>query len=96
MPTYLSFTCSRSDQQKLDRLIRALTPVFGKHGGVLLDRQGPRSGFFDPSLQGMAEIRVFRFPVQAKTRLAMAESGYAATAVLRASFSQLDIRFDDA
>lgn len=96
MPAFLSLTCSRADLHKLDQLIATLSPVFGKHGGILLDRQGPAAGFFDPVFQGMAEIRLYRFADRAHVEQALADPGYAATAILRGSFIQLDIRIDDA
>ena len=96
MPAFLSITCSRAEAQKLSLLLATLSRVFGKYGGVLLERQGPASGFHDPLFGGMAEIRVYRFPDTAHVQQALEDPGFAATQVLRSSFVHLDISTEPA
>lgn len=94
MPAFVSLTCSRADIQKLDHLIARLSPVFAGLGGTLLPRQGPASGFFDPAFQGMAEIRLYRFPDRTAAQGALRHPGFAATEGLRDGFEKLEIRLE--
>ena len=94
MPAFVSLTCSRADLQKLDQLIARLSPMFAGLGGRLLPGQGPASGFYDPAFQGMAEIRLYRFPDAAAAQEALRHPGFAATEGLRACFEQLEIRLE--
>ena len=88
---YISFTCSRAEAQRLVYLLETLKPVFKRHGGRLRGVQGPATGFMDPKLGDLAEMRLVAFPSLEQAEATLADTDYAATEELRGSFNRLDV-----
>lgn len=91
MSTYIAFTCRKAEASLLRELLAQLHPAVQAHGGRLVSPQGPQTGFPDPALGDLAEMRLIAFEAPPDAQALLDSASYCATQALRAKFSTLEV-----